>query len=248
MQPSLGPLFEMRKIGRLLKWRLMSLRTGFGKIYVRPMDTDATTFRDVFVKRPYDLSSFPQGQRVLAAYRSLLAAGERPVIVDAGANVGAATRWFSLAWPDASIVAIEPDPAAANVCRKNASHLPNVRVVEAAVGSSSGQVQLIRSHGSQATRTERSGTAGVPIITISEAVELAGGRARLFIAKIDIEGFERDLFAANIDWVANAPVVFVESHDRLFPGQSVTRNVLKVFSATQHDVLITGGDTFAFVR
>src|ERR1700688_3736152 len=98
-RPTLGPLFEMRKVGRLLRWRVMALHTRIGKVYVRPNDTDASTFRQVFAFRPYDLSPFPQDERVTAAYRSILASGGRPVIVDAGANVGAAALWFSILYP-----------------------------------------------------------------------------------------------------------------------------------------------------
>ncbi len=46
---------------------------------------------------------------------------------------------------------------------------------------------------------------------------------RLFIVKIDIEGFERDLFDRNIDWVDQAAAIIVEPHDRMLHGAGTRR-------------------------
>src|SRR5262249_24949409 len=131
--------------------------------------------------------------------------------------------------------------------RINVRNRPNVRVLEAAIGSRSGNVDLKHGRYSQGTLTVRSGEGAVKIVTVPEAVRLAGADAVLFIAKIDIEGFEQDLFAENTEWAASAPVVFIEPHDWLFPGRTVTKNLLRVFSNSAHEILITGGDTLAFV-
>jgi FkbM family methyltransferase len=244
-----GPLFRLRRIGRILGLQSMSLSTKIGKIYVRPRDSDADSFIQVFIRRPYDLSGFPQYNRVVAAYKTILDRGGRPVIVDAGANVGAASRWFSMQFPEAAIVAIEPDHGNALLCRKNLQHLSNVEVVEAAIGSVAGSVTVIGNPESLAIRTERASDGRVPVITIPDAINrVVGGNGSLFIAKIDIEGFESDLFAENTEWVASVPVLLFEPHDWLFPGHRTSRNLLKVLSGIDHEMLIVSGDTLAFVH
>jgi hypothetical protein len=65
-----------------------------------------------------------------------------------------------------------------------------------------------------AAKTERS-SAGVQIMTMAEAFE--GGVP--FIAKVDIKGFEGDLFSANTEWLKESFVVFIEPHDWLLPDQ-----------------------------
>ena len=242
-----GPLFRLRRAGRVLGLKSMTLPTKVGRIHIRPRDSDADSFIQVFIRKSYDLSPFPQYQRVVAAYERILGTGGRPVIVDAGANVGAAARWFSLQFPRAAIIAVEPNPHSAEVCRRNLQNLPNAKVLEAAIGSTSGRANVIAREESLASQTERSPDGAVPIMTIAEAVGVVEGEPSLFIAKIDIEGFENDLFAQNTQWVSSAPVLFVEPHDWLFPGQGKCRNLLKALSSTDHELLIVGGDTLAFV-
>jgi len=243
-----GPLFRLRRIGRLLGLQSMVLPTKVGRIYIRPRNSDADAFIQIFIRKPYDLSPFPQYRRVLAEYERILAAGERPVILDAGANVGAASRWFSMQFPKAAIVALEPDRDSVAICRKNLGRVASAKVVEAAIGSVTGYVKIIPNEESLAVRTERSLEGSAPIMTVPEAVRLVEGRPRLFIVKVDIEGFESDLFAEATQWVSTTPVLFVEIHDWLFPGQHTSKNLLKVLSATDHEILVVGGDTLAFVR
>lgn len=242
-----GPFFVLRHVGKILRLPTMALKTGnVGTIYVRPANTDAGSFNQVFMDRDYDLSKFPQAERIQATYERILASGKVPVIVDAGANAGASLRWFAKAFPKAAIVAIEPDPDTAAICRKNAQHLPNAKVVQAAVGAAAGAVDLEISPGeSWANRTVRSDDGAVPVVTIPQAVVMAGEKAEPFIIKIDIEGFESDLFSENLDWIATAPVVMIEPHDWLFPGQKTSKAFMKAFANTDHEMLLSG-DTIIF--
>jgi len=53
---------------------------------------------------------------------------DRPpkVIVDAGANVGLASIFFSALWPEARIVAVEADPSTFRRLKENTASLRNV--------------------------------------------------------------------------------------------------------------------------
>jgi FkbM family methyltransferase len=244
-----GPLFALRHVGRLLGWKTMTLSTSkLGRITVRPGDTDAATFSQVFIGRSYDLSNFQQMARITAAYEEILARGGKPLIIDAGANVGAATLWFARSFPKAVIVAVEPDAGAAAMCRLNTAHLAQIEVLEAAIGATSGNVVLQTTGASWGTQTVRSDGDGVRVVTVPDIVRSAGPAASLFIAKVDIEGFEKDLFSSQTEWVEATPVVMIEPHDWLFPGRGTGRGFMQTFARTGHELLIAGGDTLAFVR
>ena len=220
-------------------------RTRYGDFFFRRFDTDLRVLRQIFVDREYDLDRFPQGRIVWDAYDDMLRRHRTPVIVDAGANAGYASRFFAQIYPLAQIFAIEPDAGNAALCRANVANLVRVEVVEAAVGSLPGHVSVEHFAGaSWGTRTKRS-HSGVPIITIDE-LSARIPDSELLIVKVDIEGFESDLFA-DPTWVAQACVVIVELHDWLFPGAGTSRTLQKVMLREDRELLISG-ENLVWVR
>jgi FkbM family methyltransferase len=125
--------------------------------------------------------------------------------------------------------------------------LLKVKVVAAALGSKGGFVDIKSTGESWGGRKQFALTAGTtPILTIPEAVEMAGPNVKLFIAKIDIEGFERDVFAENTEWVTHAPVVIIKPHDYLFASEQRFKAVLRAFAKTEHE-LLAQWDTLMFI-
>jgi FkbM family methyltransferase len=181
-------------------------------------------------------------------YEKILAAGGLPVIVDAGANVGAASIWFATEFPGACILAVEPDPGNAAICRRNTQRFPAVNVIEAAIGSKQGTVRLTNpSNQAWMVQTVRGDNGSIPICTISEIVRNAGKSAQLFIVKIDIEGFEDDLFQNDTQWIREAVVVMIEPHDWLFPGRGTSLNFQKILANEEYEILISG-ENLIYVR
>jgi FkbM family methyltransferase len=199
--------------------------------------------RQVFADGAYSLTWLPAiNERTHRTYQAILASKKRPVIIDAGANIGAASLWFSKVFPEATIVAVEPDPANVALLRMNVSGLANCIVTEAAIGSTPGFVELSCQEVAWGVRTKRSNN-GVPIVTIDSIMDqFSDGVA--FIAKIDIEGFERDLFSANTGWLENIFGVFVEPHDWLFPGELSSRNFQKAMARHEFELFICGENLF----
>lgn len=229
-----------RHLARLKRDRLARVRLPkIGELIVRAGDSDMAAVRQIFVERQYDLSSAnPTDQRVQAKYRYILEAGGTPIIVDAGANIGAASLAFASQFPESRIVAVEPDPANAALLRRNLAARSNCIVVEAAIGAESGFAALRNERYSWATRTERA-QSGVPIVTIEEAFEASGGDTP-FIVKVDIEGFEKDLFATNTDWIERAYVVVIEPHDWMLPGEFSSRTFQEAMSRHPFELCIRG--------
>jgi FkbM family methyltransferase len=190
-----------------------------GKFSIRPKTSDLALLRDVFGSCEYDIMRVPHGADIKAAYEAICASGATPLIIDAGANNGATAVWFSNLFPKAKIIAIEPDPENAHMCRLNTGRFPNVEVLEAAIGGESGLVNLSDHPSGVAVQTQRSKTdAGVQVCTIPQVVA-ANGSAKLFFVKVDIEGFEGDLFSANTSWIDGLKALFIEPHDWMLPKQ-----------------------------
>ena len=238
----LGPGFPLRHVSRIMgrKYHTATIKR-FGTIQLRPKSSDALVFAQVFRRKEYDLSPYGQHVRVTAAYQHIIEKGKTPIILDAGANIGAATIWFARLFPEAQVFAIEPDPENAELCRANTRGVANVTVIEAAIGSVRGTVTLSNPHGqSWAVQTERSNRGNIEIVTIPHLLSRVQRPAQVFLAKIDIEGFEDDLFAQNTEWLDEVEVVIIEPHDWLFAGRGTSASFQKEISRRDFEVLISG--------
>lgn len=241
--------FPLRHIAALRGQPFRVRVPGAGMLELRPHSSDASTVRQVFRDREYDISRYPQWPDVQKHYRSLLADGKTPLIVDAGANIGAASIWFAESFPGAVVVAVEPDAANAAACRINIAPHENIRLVEAAIGASPGFVVLSNPQQQewavQTSRVEGS-EAGVRICTIPGLVTTVPG-AELFIVKIDIEGFEADLFSSGTEWVKNAKVIYIEPHDWMGTARGSSHSFQRTMGEAGFDVLISG-ENLTYVR
>jgi len=123
----------------------------------------------------------------------------------------------------------------------NTEALQNVSVLQAAIGSRSGYGEIKNPEAeSYAIQTKRSETATeMAILTVPQIVEKFAG-STLFIVKVDIEGFEVDLFRENTDWVSETKVVFIEPHDWMARGSFSSRYFQRVFSKLDFEVLVSG--------
>lgn len=243
----LGAMFPVRHLAALVGLPTFSLDVrGAGKITMRSRSSDASVVRQVFRAKEYDLGRFPQSAEIGRAYQRILSAGKTPVIIDAGANMGASALWFARQFPGAQIIAIEPEPGNAAVCRRNLASVPNARLVEAALGGEPGAVEMSSGSEDWAFQTTRAEAGGVKLVTIPElAAQVANGQ--LFLVKIDIEGFEADVFSTNVGWLDETFVVIVEPHDWMLPAKGTSRAMQVAVAARPFEMLISG-ENLIYVR
>jgi FkbM family methyltransferase len=117
-------------------------------------------------------------------------------ILDLGANVGLASMFFRLRYPDARIVAVEPDRDAARLAERNLRGL-DVQIINAAVAPASGTTILYRRPGESWTASTVAGNGErhtVEAIALDSLIERMG---EVTIMKVDIEGAEHDVLAAS---------------------------------------------------
>src|SRR5262249_29903549 len=134
--------------------------------------SDVAGVRQIFGSREYDIGAPVQaaGLRINARHRAILDAGRKPVIVDAGANIGAAALWFRKKYPGAAVVAVEPDPGNVRALNCNLTGRHDMIVLAAAIGARSGFVEVKKEKDrlnwtSRTTRAE----SGVPVVTMTDA-------------------------------------------------------------------------------
>jgi len=187
-------------------------------ITVRLGSSDINVFQDIFICREYGwkFSAKPQ------------------VIVDAGGYTGMSAAFFAHQYPEATIIAIEPDAENFGLLKLNTARFPNVHPVHAAVWSESGVISLTDpgygSWGFQVAANPDHATA----VAVDEADPATGlVRAVTFdeivkefnlgyidLLKVDVEGSEKEIFANAESWISSVGAICVELHDRLKTGCS----------------------------
>lgn len=180
-------------------------------LHLRGGTSDRSAFNEVFVKRWYDRPYPPP-----AAPR---------FIIDAGANVGFASVRFAQLYPQATIVAVEPDAANFAILLRNVAPYPQVRAVRAGVWPRSTQLAIENPHDkpwSFRVREARAGDADVmPAVSIQDLMQRHGA-ATLDLLKLDVEGAELELLADDgcHTWLSLTNMMFIELHDDFKPGCS----------------------------
>ncbi len=180
--------------------------------HLRKDTTDRYTFCDVFLHDSLQTRNLITDPRL---------------IVDCGAHIGCASLFFTLRYPDARIVSIEPDKDNYQILTRNLGSLENVTTINAAVWNESAPVEIANPGtsptGLYVKESDPQATDVVRGVTISEILNDCP-ELRIDILKLDVEGAERRLFSSDSchDWLPKIRVLIVELHDRLLPGCSKT--------------------------
>ncbi|WP_205654457.1 FkbM family methyltransferase [Agrobacterium cavarae] len=208
---------------------------------------DSITADQVFTDSDYELRFLSRYDELVAFYERTLSQNKTPLIIDCGANIGCSALFFAREFPAAKLVAVEPERNNVEMIRKNCASLNNVIAVNKAVGSTDGLVTIADPHcDNNAFRMTREpdGKGDIPVTSI-ESLLSDYDQYVPFIIKIDIEGFEEDLFSANTGWLEKFPLMIIETHDWLLPRQANSSNFLKVISATGRDFMHRSANVFS---
>jgi len=134
-------------------------------IYFRPESVgDRGVIEQIFQNEDYRVSHWPQGRALLAQYQDGQG-GKRPLIIDAGANIGASAVYFHTLYPQARVVCIEPERSNCTLLRLNTDGLP-VAVFEGGISGSDGHMFLQDpGHSVWGFRVGDSGAVKVPTVS-----------------------------------------------------------------------------------
>jgi len=210
---------------------------------------DWYTAKQVFLDNDYGFEKLARRSDLSRRYREIVESGHDPLILDCGGNIGLAARFFAETYPEASVVSLEPDRSNIELARLNIAET-SVTLIEAGIASHDGTGTLIDPGlGNNAYRVHAE--SGGPIRLISVNTLLAEARAKTqvpFLIKIDIEGFESELFARNTEWVEAFPIIIIELHDWMFPKTANAANFLKTVSGLNRDFVFHGENVFSIAN
>lgn len=209
---------------------------------------DWATLHEIFVRREYDTSIFSHDTEVQIEYKGILEEGKQPLILDLGANVGFASIFFGSIFPLAKIIGLEPSENNFANATKNLHGTPNAEMILAAVGTSDGWIEFYDPGlGNNAFRTFGEDSQLVSKVQSRSIASLIQQYPELqpFFLKIDIEGFEKELFTGDCSWIDSFKVIAIEIHDWMMPGQSISTNLLKALGGRNRDLVFRGENLFS---
>ncbi|WP_295895203.1 FkbM family methyltransferase [uncultured Bartonella sp.] len=185
-------------------------------------DSDIRVFKQIFVDNEYDSLNLPETAKT---------------IIDLGANIGLSALFFIKKYPDASIVAVEPDAVNFSIMEKNLKKFSeSISFLQAAIWPTDGEVSLVEEDDNHASlgawgyRTEASNgnsTLSVKALSIPTIMKQYDMEF-VDILKVDIEGAEYELFEKNYeDWIDKVGLIIIETHDRFKPNsEAMVRRAL----------------------
>ena len=202
----LGP-WQAFKLLALAPWLdrdfAISVRGLSRPIYIRGKTSDAWVLNSVIVCREY------------AGFVS-----DRPKrILDGGANIGLASMYWKQLFPDAEIVAVEPDADNFELLERNTRHLEKVSLIHG--GLWPGRTRLrVRHPGAwkYAISLEEDENGIIEAHSIPSIMKDKGWD-RIDVVKLDVEGAEVPLLAeSSAEWIDQIDTLIVEIHQDLAPN------------------------------
>lgn len=207
-------------------------------VLLRLRTTDVLLFSEIFLDVQYvcDLPVRPQ------------------VIVDAGANIGLASLFYAHRYPEAKIIAIEPEASNFEMLRENTTSYPNIIALRAALWNKNCDLNIVDPGDGfwdyfsfRTSVPEPTGTNSkhrlIRGLTLDRLMK-DNGVDYIDLLKVDIEGAEKEVFESPANWINRVGAVAVELHDRFRDGCSDS-----VFTATaDFDYKWERGETTYIVR
>ncbi|WP_051978610.1 FkbM family methyltransferase [Edaphobacter aggregans] len=201
---------------------------------------DYTAIRQCFVDGQYDLPNGAHGAFLNDLYQRILSSGRKPLIVDCGSNIGASVLWFNTRYPDAHILAIEPAPDNFDLLRQNCARL-DADLRQAGIAAEDGFAYLSDpGEGSLAYRTIPAGPgAELSMVSLSTLLAAKPSTAYVpFLLKLDIEGAEKNLFDGDCATINQFPLIIMEPHDWLLPGQLTSLGFFRFHAAAGRELVV----------
>jgi len=178
-------------------------------VHVRIPSTDLMVYEQVILRQEYDLPVQRQPS----------------FIVDAGANIGFASVFFTNRYPNARILSLEPEKNNYEILARNVAPYPNITAVRGALWSETTDLNVIDTGlGNWGFRVgaQNGSSSGTPDQTVHamsvESILRDFGVEKIDILKIDIEGSELEIFQNADRWIDKVDSLVVELHEQLRTG------------------------------
>lgn len=143
------------------------------------------------------------------------------VILDLGANIGLASIYYKSLFPNATIIAVEPDQSNYELLVKNTERYKNIICIKAGVWHKPTRLKIIDENASKwSFITLEDPSGNIETISIEQIIS-SYSLTKIDIIKMDIESAEKEVFEAGISkWSGITKMLILELHDRYKPGCS----------------------------
>jgi FkbM family methyltransferase len=214
------------------------------EVLIRGQSADYSTYRQVFVGRQYDFPGLPNNPKT---------------IVDLGANIGFASIFFAMKYPEALIHSVEPFSSNFALLKKNVCDYARIITHQCAIMSEDNRVVLASNkqgcpenacqfkfaQGNEHREPECfSGDEYIPCFSLENFLN-RHEVDHVDILKMDIEGHENDVFQSADTWMPRCDVILVESHDNLVPNMS---SIIKESARSNGYHCVPFGEGFAITK
>lgn len=176
-------------------------------IFLRANTSDIPAFLDVFLKDEYKIK-FAQKPKI---------------VIDGGANIGLFSIKMKNEFPDAKIIAIEPDLENFQLLQKNLLHYENIHYENCGIWYKDTKLKVYDKFdtGKWGMVVEEDLIDGnISAISIKSLLEKYAIE-NVDVLKLDIETSEKQLFSENYeDWLPKVKMIIIELHDWIEKGTS----------------------------
>ena len=147
------------------------------------------------------------------------------LILDCGGNIGCAAVYFANKYPSAQIYSVEPEQENFQFLQYNTADYGNIRLIKSALWDKETFIRVedrgFGKWGFMTFETTADDPDALKTTTIGKILA-DSGFDEIDLLKIDIEGAEKEVFAAPDvdDWLSKVKVLVIELHDRMKRGCS----------------------------
>lgn len=177
-------------------------------IVLRAQTSDILVFEEIFLNEGYEMP-FDINPKV---------------IVDGGANIGCSTLYFANKYPEARIIAVEPEKSNLAILKKNTYSYPNINIIRCGIWNKRAFLKIINTEAENwAFRVQECNTheESIEAITIDDIVRISKSEV-IDILKLDIEGAEKEVLSGKPKWLGKVNVLIIELHEDYNPGATDT--------------------------
>ncbi|MEJ7770217.1 MAG: FkbM family methyltransferase [Chitinophagaceae bacterium] len=182
-------------------------------VFLRNNTSDVEAFWQIFDRLDYELDY----------------GGSPKSIIDCGANAGFASVYLKNKFPDATIIAVEPEPSNFKILSKNTEKYSNIHCLNYGIWNKTTNLEIINmgtgNWGFSTNEVDYENENTIKAISIDE-IMVRYNLQQIDILKVDIEGSEKEMFEKNFEkWLPLTKTIVIELHDWMRHG--CTKSVFK---------------------
>ncbi|MDB5052767.1 MAG: FkbM family methyltransferase [Bacilli bacterium] len=146
------------------------------------------------------------------------------LIIDGGANAGYSSVFFANIYPQAHIIAVEPEQSNFEILQYNTRPYKKVKLIESGIWHKNTYLNVrdigLGKWGTIVEETSDTEPGAFRAVTISSLLENSDYE-EIDILKLDIEGAEKEVFTHGYDeWLDKVKILIIELHDNMKRGCS----------------------------